>query len=217
MGVPAGPGDQSLRWNWRNRAWGWASKCGKSNEKWMYSPRRILSSEVWSKGQWRPSKEAMPVEPTGGRVELQHGGKTWLYLGRCILNGCLDGLLDYAKLAITEWRICSLLWNSYSRSSRVVKSSWLLTKITTYLVSISWLLCLAFLYGWHFLHKISLAWLLTLITQSSTSKLSDNPRAAGVFSLERSFRGRDPLSKDESWSSIKPLQLDCEWLSEKSD
>ena len=60
-------------------------------------------------------------------------------------------------------------------NSRVVKSSRLLTKIASYLVRISWLLCLAFLYGWHFLNKISQDWLLTLTTQPSTSKLSDNP------------------------------------------
>ena len=60
-------------------------------------------------------------------------------------------------------------------NSRVVKSSRLLTKIASYLVSISWLLCLAFLYEWHFLNKISQDWLLTLTTQPSTSKLSDNP------------------------------------------
>ena len=45
----------------------------------------------------------------------------------------------------------------------------------TYLVSIGQLLFLAFLYGWLFLTKISLDWLLTLTTQPSTSKLSDNP------------------------------------------
>ena len=37
------------------------------------------------------------------------------------------------------------------------------------------LLCLAFLYGLRFLNKISLGWPLTLTTQLSTSKLSDNP------------------------------------------
>ena len=37
---------------------------------------------------------------------------------------------------------------------RVVKSSQLLAKIATYLVSISLILCLEFLYGWHFLNKI---------------------------------------------------------------
>ena len=57
----------------------------------------------------------------------------------------------------------------------VVKSSWLPVKIVAYLVSIGWLLCLAFLYGWRFLNKISLDWPLTLTTQPSTSKLSDNP------------------------------------------
>ena len=59
--------------------------------------------------------------------------------------------------------------------TRVVKSSRLLAKIGTYLVNIGRLLCLAFLYGWHFLNEISLDWPLTLTTQLSTSKLSDNP------------------------------------------
>ena len=63
----------------------------------------------------------------------------------------------------------------------VVKSSRLLVKITAYLVSIGWLLCLAFLYGWCFLKKIiSLDWLLTLTTWPSTSELSDNPEDAHV-------------------------------------
>ena len=39
-------------------------------------------------------------------------------------------------------------------------------KIAAYLVSISQLLCLAFLYGWHFLNKISLDWPLTLTTSA---------------------------------------------------
>ena len=62
----------------------------------------------------------------------------------------------------------------------VVKSGQLLVKITAYLVSIGWLLCLAFLHGWHFLNKISLDWLLTLTTWPSTSELSDNPENAHV-------------------------------------
>jgi len=41
----------------------------------------------------------------------------------------------------------------------VVKSSRLLAKIAAHLVSIGQLLCLAFLYGWRFLNKISLVWL----------------------------------------------------------
>ena len=47
-------------------------------------------------------------------------------------------------------------------------------KITTYLVSIGRLLCLEFLYRWHFLNKISLDWPLTLTTQPSTSNIYDN-------------------------------------------
>ena len=50
-----------------------------------------------------------------------------------------------------------------------------LSKVAGCLVSICWLLCLAFLYRWRFLNKISLDWPLTLTTQPSTSKLSDNP------------------------------------------
>ena len=63
--------------------------------------------------------------------------------------------------------------------NRVVKSSQLPAKIATYLVSIGWLLCLAFLCGWCFLNEISLDWPLTLTTQPSTSKLSDNPVSDG--------------------------------------
>ena len=67
----------------------------------------------------------------------------------------------------------------FKRRSCILKqdcqNSWLPAKIAAYLVSISQLLCLAFLYGWDFWNKISLDWLLTLTTQPSTSKLSDNP------------------------------------------
>ena len=66
----------------------------------------------------------------------------------------------------------SLLISTHSCS--VVKSSRLPANIAAYLVSIGRLLCLAFLYGWRFLIKISLDWPLTLTTQPSTSKLSDN-------------------------------------------
>ena len=60
-------------------------------------------------------------------------------------------------------------------NTRVVESSQLTAKIAAYLVSIGRLLCLAFLYGWHFLNKIYPDWLLTLTTKLFTSKLSDNP------------------------------------------
>ena len=69
-----------------------------------------------------------------------------------------------------------VVWN------RVVKSSRLLAKIAAYLVSIGRLLCLAVLYIWHFLTKTSLDWPLTLTTQPSTSKLSDNPDGSVVIS-----------------------------------
>ena len=69
------------------------------------------------------------------------------------------------------------MWMGHKETGvfRFVKSSRLSAKIAAYLVSIVQLLCLAFLYGWHFLNKISQAWPLTLTTQPSTSKLSDNP------------------------------------------
>ena len=61
-------------------------------------------------------------------------------------------------------------------------------KIAAYLISIGQLLCLAFLYGWCFLNKISLDWLLTLTTHPSTSKLSDNPAGVARFnSRQKSF------------------------------
>ena len=62
---------------------------------------------------------------------------------------------------------------SDGKYAKVVKSSRQPAKIAAYLVS--QLLCLAFLYGWHFLNKISLDWPLTLTSQPSTSRLSDNP------------------------------------------
>ena len=58
---------------------------------------------------------------------------------------------------------------------KVVKGSQLLAKIAVYFVSFGQLLCLAFLYGWCFLNKISLDWPPTLTTQPSPLKLSDNP------------------------------------------
>ena len=75
-------------------------------------------------------------------------------------------LVTWKKIwLIGDWRISS--------NDRVV-SSRLLAKIIAYLVSISWLLCLVFLYGWRVLYKISLDWPLSLTTQLSTSKLSVN-------------------------------------------
>ena len=56
-------------------------------------------------------------------------------------------------------------------------AGWLPVKIVAYLVSIGWLLCLAFLYGWRFLNKICLDVLAAYFDNSepSTSKVSDNP------------------------------------------
>ena len=73
-----------------------------------------------------------------------------------------------------EFTIC-LLEPGKNNMYRVFKISQLPAKITTYLVSIAQLLCSAFLNGRCFLNKTSLDWLLTLTTQPSTLKLSDNP------------------------------------------
>ena len=67
---------------------------------------------------------------------------------------------------------------------QVVKSSWLPVKITTYLVSISRLLCLVQISSWMaFLNKISLDWKVTLTTQSCTSKLSNDPDCHAITVL----------------------------------
>ena len=90
-------------------------------------------------------------------------------------------------------------WKMKNVVIRVVKSSWLPEKMATYLVSIDRLLCLAFLYGWRFfIKKISLGWLLTLTTQPSTSKLSDNPgplRGWAVRVLDLQFGGPEFKSR----------------------
>ena len=66
------------------------------------------------------------------------------------------------------------LQHSCTFQCRVVKTSRLPVKIATFVVTISQLLCLAFLYRWH-LKKISLDWAFTLTTQPSTANLSDKP------------------------------------------
>ena len=70
----------------------------------------------------------------------------------------------------------------------------------TWLVLIGLLLCVAFLYGCRLLHKISLDWPLTLTTQSSTSKLSDNPD--GILLASSKYGKRQLVMKysPEEWS-----------------
>jgi len=58
---------------------------------------------------------------------------------------------------------------------RVIKSSQPPAKIAAYLVSVGQLLCLVFLYRLCCWNEIFVDWPLTLTTQPSTSKLSDNP------------------------------------------
>ena len=68
---------------------------------------------------------------------------------------------------------------------RVVKSNWLPAKIAAYLVSISWLLCLAFLYAWTF--KIKYPWTGHLLRQLShllQNFLTMLPAGSCILSLD---------------------------------
>ena len=106
-------------------------------------------------------------------IEIQHDSKSRttvaLMLNFKIQNPLTDIPL-HRKLDNQSWFL-----PCFTPFIRVVKSSQLPAKIAAYLVSIGWLLCLAFIYGWCFLNKISLGLPLTLTTQPSTSKLSNNP------------------------------------------
>ena len=101
----------------------------------------------------------------------------------CIASGVKLLLFDSAnfKRLVMQFKSLDMLLQLKHILPRVVKSSRLLAKIAACLVSIGQLVCLAFLYGWCFLNKISLVWLLTLTTQPSTSKLSDNPDCPGYL------------------------------------
>ena len=90
----------------------------------------------------------------------------WRFLGNfagprlCEISEALFLLLLYFLWECTVYIVPAGL-------SKVAGSWW-----TAYLVSNSWLLCLAFLYWWcFFFNKISLVWPLTLTTQPSTLKL----------------------------------------------
>ena len=67
-----------------------------------------------------------------------------------------EGWQGYALLSAASLDSTSLMGTSPCAITQVVKSSWLPAKIAAYLVSIGWQLCLAFLYRWAFLNKISL-------------------------------------------------------------
>ena len=75
------------------------------------------------------------------------------------------------------------------------------------MVSISWLLGLAFLYRLRFLTKIFLDWQLTLTTQLCTSKLPDNP-VNGLHVLDRPRLAGVKTSKN--WQGKAEI-LACNW------
>ena len=89
----------------------------------------------------------------------------------CIASG-VNLLFDSAnfKRLVMQFKSLDMLLQLKHILRRVVKSSQLV--------------CLAFLYGWCFLNKISLVWSLTLTTQPSTSKLSDNPDCPGYLDVQ---------------------------------
>ena len=97
---------------------------------------------------------------------------------------------------------------------RVVKSSQLPVKIAAFLVCIGRLLCLAFLYRWCFLNKISLDWPLTLTTQLSTSKLSDNPGYSMFLKISWAKANRKiKWVKKNCWVFNLKTFLTCTFLS----
>ena len=95
-----------------------------------------------------------------------HGNLHFLFLSRLLYVICV-------KISIIMERTRIILNNNIQTG--LSKSSRLPSKIAAYLVRIGRVLCLAFLYRWCFLNKISLDWLFTLTTHPSTSKISDNP------------------------------------------
>ena len=94
-----------------------------------------------------------------------------------IINFLMNQLVENRRskdFAQVSWWLSCYECNRDMVITKVVKSSWLPAKIVpTWLVSAGYS-------AWHFstdgvfLNKISLDWPLTLTTQSSTSKLSDN-------------------------------------------
>ena len=143
----------------------------------------MLSSDQHTKGQWytplvlyfmgiQSYKATWKWEKTNqGELGNSHTE------GHTITNRAILAPNTHIYTAERQTSLPSIIFKIYLNSvaPRVVKSSLLLAKIAAYLFSISRLLCLAFLYGWRFLNKISLDWPRTLTTQPSTSKLSDNP------------------------------------------
>ena len=90
--------------------------------------------------------------------------------GRLVFSCIASGVNLLFKRLVMQFKSLDMLLQLKHILRRVVKSSQLV--------------CLAFLYGWCFLNKISLVWSLTLTTQPSTSKLSDNPDCPGYLDVQ---------------------------------
>ena len=120
-----------------------------------------------------------------------------------------------------------ILWTNLMTSSplayRVVKSSRLLAKIAAYLViSIGWLLCLAFLYGWCFLNKISLdlvayfdnSAIYTVPKNSLTTLLtSSNGQSTALVSQRSDSNPGKPEFFHDFFSQLHKLCLSLRWSS----
>ena len=120
--------------------------------------------------KWEKTKQGFEVDPMNWMRELSQRRHT-------ITNRAVLVPITHSYTAERQTSLPYIIFKIYlnSTASRVVKSRPLPAKIAAYLFSISRLFWLAFLYRWRFLNKISLDWPLTLTTQPSTSKLSDNP------------------------------------------
>ena len=55
-----GPGPESSKRSWSSGAWDRESESGSNKAKSMYSPRKILSSVLFSRARWKPSGIAAP-------------------------------------------------------------------------------------------------------------------------------------------------------------
>ena len=102
------------------------------------------------------------------------------------MANCNNGFFDRPAIAQAQIPVHSWCWRPDELNKRFSFVGAGLSKIAAHFISIGRLLCLAFLYRWHFLNKISLDWLLTVTTQPSTSKFSDSP-VCGIYCIGYPF------------------------------
>ena len=78
-----GPEPESSKRSWSSGAWGRESESGSNKAKSRYSPRRILSSVLFSRALWKPSSVATPDLRCCGPVDAEgkEEGKGWTVSG----------------------------------------------------------------------------------------------------------------------------------------